>query len=101
MIFLLLLLACSATHAATPPVAEFAEHLIAADLKGGYQVVMIWTAESAGREEDEVDRFMGWYDAAHSKLTAQVKGGSNELPVVQVPAIRRPPQASQGVPGRN
>ena len=40
MIFLLLLLANSALHAATPPVAEFAEHLIAADLKGGYQVVV-------------------------------------------------------------
>src|SRR4051794_35168375 len=69
--------------------------------EGGYQVVMIWPAESAGREEDEVDRFMGWYDAAHSKLTAQVKEGSNELPAIRVPAISRPPQASQGVPGRN
>jgi hypothetical protein len=40
LIFLLLLLACSASHAATPLIAEFAEHLIAADLKGGYQVVI-------------------------------------------------------------
>jgi hypothetical protein len=40
LIFLLLLLASGALYAATPPVAEFAEHLIAADLKGGYQVVV-------------------------------------------------------------
>ena len=39
MIFLLLLLACGALGAATLP-AEFTEHLIAADLKGGYQVVV-------------------------------------------------------------
>jgi hypothetical protein len=40
LIFLLLLLAVGALHAAPPPVAEFTEHLIAADLKGGYQVVV-------------------------------------------------------------
>ena len=39
MIFLLLLLACGALRAATLP-AELTEHLIAADLKGGYQVVV-------------------------------------------------------------
>lgn len=39
MIFLLLLLLCGAARAATIP-AEFTEHLIAADLKGGYQVVI-------------------------------------------------------------
>jgi hypothetical protein len=39
LIFLLLLLACGSSRAATPP-AEFAEHLIAVDLKGGYQVVI-------------------------------------------------------------
>src|SRR5215467_1617929 len=35
----LFLLTCVAASAATPP-AEFTEHLIAADLKGGYQVVV-------------------------------------------------------------
>jgi hypothetical protein len=40
VIFLLFLLAGGASHAAPPPVAEFTEHLIAADLKGGYQVVV-------------------------------------------------------------
>jgi FG-GAP-like repeat len=39
LIFLLLLLLCGAARAATIP-AEFTEHLIAADLKGGYQVVV-------------------------------------------------------------
>jgi FG-GAP-like repeat len=39
LIFSLLLLACGAATAATPP-AEFTEHLIAVDLKGGYQVVI-------------------------------------------------------------
>ena len=39
MIFLLLFLICGSIFAANPP-AEFAEHLIAADLKGGYQVVI-------------------------------------------------------------
>src|SRR5262249_44412749 len=36
---LLLLLLCGVSFAATPP-AEFAEHLIASGLKGGYQVVI-------------------------------------------------------------
>jgi hypothetical protein len=40
LIFLLLLLASGALPAAPPPIAEFTEHLIAADLKGGYQVVV-------------------------------------------------------------
>jgi hypothetical protein len=39
VILLLILLAWSAAHAASPP-AEFTEHLISADLKGGYQVVI-------------------------------------------------------------
>ena len=39
MIFLLLFLIAGHLFAATPP-AEFAEHQIAADLKGGYQVVI-------------------------------------------------------------
>ena len=34
-------------------------------------------------------------------LTADVKQGNNELPVVRIPAISKPPQASEGVPGRN
>jgi hypothetical protein len=39
VIFLLLFLIASQVYSATPP-AEFAEHQIAADLKGGYQVVI-------------------------------------------------------------
>jgi hypothetical protein len=39
VIFLLLFLVASCAFAGAPP-AEFAEHLIAADLKGGYQVVI-------------------------------------------------------------
>ena len=37
MPLLLLLFLCGAAHGAAPP-AEFSEHLIAAGLKGGYQV---------------------------------------------------------------
>ncbi len=40
MLFFLLFLLCEWARAAAPPPAEFAEHLIAADLKGGYQVVV-------------------------------------------------------------
>ena len=39
VLLLLLLLLCGPEYAATPP-AEFAEHLIASGLKGGYQVVI-------------------------------------------------------------
>ena len=39
MPLLLLLFLCGAAHGAAPP-AEFAEHLIAAGLKGGYQVAI-------------------------------------------------------------
>jgi hypothetical protein len=69
--------------------------------EGGYQVVLFWPPESTGREEDEVDRLMGWYDAKRSKETAQIKEGDNELPPIRIRAISKPPQASEGVPGRN
>jgi hypothetical protein len=34
-------------------------------------------------------------------VTAQIKEGNNELPIIRIPAISKPPQASEGVPGRN
>src|SRR5215212_9236098 len=35
--------------------------------EGGYQVVLVWTKpDPSSREEDDADRFLGWYDAAHS-----------------------------------
>jgi hypothetical protein len=39
VVFILLLFLCGSAYAATPP-AEFAEHVIASSLKGGYQVVI-------------------------------------------------------------
>lgn len=72
--------------------------------EGGYQLLLVWTKpsdESANVEEEGTDQLMGWYDAAHSKLTFNVKEGNNEIPVIRIKAISRPPQAAQGVPGRN
>ena len=37
----------------------------------------------------------------HSKLTAQIKAGPNELPPFTVPTIKGPPGKIQGIPGRN
>lgn len=69
--------------------------------EGGYQIVLSWPDPSAGREEDESDRLMGWYDAAHSRLSAHIKAGTNELPAIRLPAVTQPPRPSEGVPGRN
>jgi hypothetical protein len=69
--------------------------------EGGYQVLLLWPVETDPEEEATVDRLMGWFDALHSKLTAQVKTGPNELPVIRIKAVTKPPEAMQGVPGRN
>jgi hypothetical protein len=68
---------------------------------GGYQVILLWPPSAKGGEESETDRLLGWYDAAHSKLTAQVKAGENRLPPFELPAVSGPPARSEGVPGRN
>jgi hypothetical protein len=71
--------------------------------EGGYQVVLFWPPPSADPEDEESnsDRLLGWYNPSRSQLTAQIKAGENQLPVIRIPPISRPPQASQGVPGRN
>lgn len=69
--------------------------------EGGYQVVLSWPVESPGSEENDTDRLMGWYDGVHSKESAQIKEGQNELPPIRIRAISKPPHASQGIPGRN
>lgn len=71
--------------------------------EGGYQVLLKWPE---GQPEDEQegsvpDKLLGWYDAAHTKLTAHVKPGANALPAFQLPARTKPPEAVEGVPGRN
>ena len=70
--------------------------------EGGYQVLLFWPPEVKDHEEEaNTDRLMGWYDAAHSKLTAQLKAGSNSVPPFNLPALSNPPSASEGIPGRN
>jgi hypothetical protein len=70
--------------------------------EGGYQVVLLWPP-AASEEGEEVtgDRLLGWYSAVHSTLTAQVKGGDNTFPPFHLRTVTRPPEVSQGVPGRN
>jgi hypothetical protein len=69
--------------------------------EGGYQVILLWPAETSGEEETNTDRFLGWYDAVRSTLTAQVKPGDNALAPFNLPAVTRPPEEAAGVPGRN
>ena len=71
--------------------------------EGGYQVILLWPQGDPEEEEgaSDSDRLFGWYDAVHSKLTAQVKPGENVLPPFKLPAVSGPPPQSEGVPGRN
>lgn len=68
--------------------------------EGGYQVLLLWEDESSP-DERKPDRLMGWFDGVHSRLTAQVKAGNNELPAFSLPVVKGPPPKSEGVPGRN
>jgi hypothetical protein len=67
--------------------------------EGGYQVVLLWLKDS--KEEQEEDLLLGWYTAVHSKLTAEVRAGSNTLQAFKLPKKTSPPEAVAGVPGRN
>jgi hypothetical protein len=70
--------------------------------EGGYQVVLLWIKEpEPGAEATDEDRLLGWYSGVHSKLTVQVKPGTNQLPEMRLPAVTKPPAAVEGVPGRN
>ena len=71
--------------------------------EGGYQIILLWPkGDTASEEEGTIpDRFLGWYTVAHTKLTAQIKAGANELPPIKVPTIKGPPGKIQGIPGRN
>jgi hypothetical protein len=69
--------------------------------EGGYQVIFLWPPETPEGEEATTDRFLGWYDAVHTTLTAHIKPGDNTLPTFKLPVVTRPPEAVQGVPGRN
>ena len=66
---------------------------------GGYQVVLSWPEKDAG--ENDTDRLLGWYGAVHSTLTAQIAEGPNQLAPIRIPAVTKPPEAVQGIPGRN
>lgn len=53
------------------------------------------------RSQDE-DMFRGWYDVAHSPLTATVTAEkSNDQPAYKIPKISRAAGEAEGVPGRN
>lgn len=70
--------------------------------EGNYMVMMFWQSEEDGKSEaDQDDRFFGWHDAKHTKLSATVKAGTNTLPTISVPEVKGPPPVSQGIPGRN
>jgi hypothetical protein len=70
--------------------------------EGGYQVVLLWPQDAKGDEEgSDVDRLLGWYGPVHSKLTASVQPGPNVLQPFRLAAVTRPPEAVQGIPGKN
>jgi len=72
--------------------------------EGGYQIVLLWPPppdKSGDTEESDTDRLLGWYDAAHSRLTAQIKSGANDLKTISLSPVSSAPAASEGVPGRN
>lgn len=72
--------------------------------EGGYMILLGWPRPAGeGDETDETgnDRLLGWYDAKHTKFTARVKAGTNELPVFNLPKKTAPPPPTEGVPGRN
>lgn len=69
--------------------------------EGGYQVILLWPPESGEEEQPDEDRFLGWYNAVHSKLAVEVKGEVNVLPPFRLPVRTRPPAAIEGVPGKN
>lgn len=96
-------------HAVTDAEGKFRLTTAAPDdgaAAGGYQIVLDGSkqnnAENVGSEESaDTDLFKGWYDAMHSTLTAKVKPGANELPVLKLPKVTQPAGVSEGVPGRN
>ena len=69
--------------------------------EGGYQIVLRWPEAVAESEESTKDRLLGWYTAAHTTFSAHIKPGANALPPLNLPARTKPPEAAQGVPGRN
>lgn len=89
----------------TGPDGQFSLTTFAADdgaAAGTYQVVLFWPAEvEEGAEESDVDRLNGWYDAAHSQVTATVGDGPTDLPPIEVPSRSKPPAFQEGIPRRN
>ncbi len=69
---------------------------------GSYQVVLNWPTEVAeDQEAKDEDRLLGWYDVAHSSLTVKVIANELTLPTINLPPVKGPPEAVQGIPGRN
>lgn len=69
--------------------------------EGGYQVILIWPSEKPEGAEGTEDRLLGWFDIKHSRLKADIKPGSNNLPPFKLNLITKPAGEVEGVPGRN
>jgi hypothetical protein len=70
--------------------------------EGGYQVILFWPPEiQEDEEEPDTDRLLGWYTAVHSKLSVEIRPGPNTLEPFKLPARTKPPEAAEGIPGRN
>jgi len=69
--------------------------------EGGYQILLSWPDTSDPNAEATTDRFLNWYDAAHTKLSIRVVEGDNVIPPIKIPAITKPADAVEGIPGRN
>jgi hypothetical protein len=72
--------------------------------EGKYLVILVWPPAQKNSEHDEeadTDRLLGWYDAAHTKLTATVTAGDNAIAPFQLRQVSSPPPRSGGIPGRN
>jgi hypothetical protein len=70
--------------------------------EGNYQILLTWMNKgSTEDEEKDVDKLLGWYDAAHSNLYFTVKKGENTVPNISIPPRKVKPEAMPGIPGRN
>lgn len=72
---------------------------------GRYQIVLNWMVakqtEDGIADEEREDRFLGWYDAAHSPYSITVVEGDNEIPEIRIPVRTTLPEQMPGIPGRN
>jgi len=68
---------------------------------GSYQILLTWTPPPTQDEEAQVDKLLGWYDAANSPLRLTVTPGDTVIPPIEIPVRATPPADVPGIPGRN